>query len=78
MTGGAALSENPGIWFQDMEKEGCSHKTFIFNFFLIILSDPNTKVTQQPEQEELKQIQTSLASHIFYIACFYTFATSTR
>lgn len=78
MTGGTTLSENPGIWFQDMEIQDCSQKTFILNFFLIILIDPNTEVTKQSEQEELKQTQTSVASHIFYIPCFYTFTTSTR
>lgn len=37
-----------------------------------------SKVTKQSEQEELKQSQTSIAFHVFYIPCLYTFIPSTR
>lgn len=46
MTGGAMLSENPGICFQDMEIQDCSHKIFIFKFFLITFIDPKLQSNQ--------------------------------
>lgn len=46
MTGGVMFSENPGIWFQDLEIQGCSHKIFIFKFFLITFIDPKLQSNQ--------------------------------